>query len=372
MARRVLLKHCLAAVIGGFFFALLAGGPIRNAQAQSQPEKLRLLIVMGENVYYEKEIVEGFLTYLRPQLAEKGVELQEWQVAPDYAGSDYASPLSPEGKVVWDKTIAIIRGMHDSGTIPGIDYFVTLGTFASIAIKDSGLMSGLNARGLVYLGVTSPERSQLVGLPHVTGVQYGSGGLDYGRKIHELFPLNQKLVFIYQATEGKGNVQDEYIASEFIKLNDQYAKRFPRARKPRFEIRPIDGLIDIDTLTPGNPADPENSEIYIGWYGLDNVLAHTNSKALRETNLWIVPSNNTPQNLDLAGVIVTVDDRYIGEQGAKIILKHLADPTSDLSKESYRTSRFKVLIKRDVLEAKGVKLLDEAFKRQDDVTYAYR
>lgn len=352
------------------FATLGLARPTLAAEGDAQP--LRIVIVMGENVYYEKEIVEGFLQHLEPQLSAKGIELKQWKFVPDFSGSAYASPGSAEGKEVWERTIGQITHALPIANNSDIDYFVTLGTFASMAIKGSNLMEQYHAKGLIYLGVTSPERAELVGLPKITGVQYGSGGTDFGRKIHEIFPLNQKLVFVYQAEKGKGNVQDEYVADEFKKLNSEYAERYPKARSPRFEIRPIDGLINVENLIPGNPADPDNSEVYIGWYGLDNVLAHTNSEHLRETNLWIVPSNNTPQNLDLAGVIVTADDRYIGEQGARIILKHLAHPTADLGKERYRKSRFKVFIKRDVLEKKGVKLLDEAFKRQEDVTYTYR
>jgi len=366
MSRRFLVRKIFV------LFALITGFGIRSAVAEptTSTNELKILIVMGENVYYEKEIAEGFVGRLRRKLAEKSIQLVERErVIPDFSKSAYASPDSSEGADVWRLVTDAINKKYNPGDI---DYIITLGSFASRAIKNSNLVQTKHAKGQVYLGVTNPTSADLVGQTGIAGVQYGSGGVDYGRKILELFPPNQKLVFIYQAEKGKGNIQDESIAADFIKLNKEYESRYPNARKPRLEIRPIGGLIEVQDLQQGNPADPENSEIYIGWYGLDNILAHTNGERLRQANIWIVPSSNTPQNLDLAGVIVTVDDRFVGELGADIILKHMANPQLDLKQEKVRKPRFKVLIKKEVLKAKGVKLLDAAFTRQEDVTYTYR
>lgn len=248
---------------------------------------------------------------------------------------------------------------------------MTLGTFASKAIAESGLIYRLGAKGLVYLGVTDPKRAGLDGRPKVAGVRYGTGGVDYGNKIAELFPDSQKLVFIYQNQDG--NIQDQAIATDLTTLNDVFEKTKPNARRPRFEIMPIDKIIEIVDLQEANPSDPVNSDIYFAWYGLDNILAKENKTSLINEKLWIIPSTFSEKNFNAAGIVVTVDDRAVGRLGAEIVTRHFDDPLLNLDQEPIRAPNFRVWINRPRVAKKGIRLLEAALHRDadGDTTYTY-
>lgn len=334
-----------------------------------QPTKqLSVLVVMGENVDYEKEIRDSFLDKLETGLGERNIKLVKRREIVPVFEKTYASPVSALGRKAWDDVISSIRTTYKSGEI---DYFATLGSFASIAIKDSGLLYELGAKGLIFLGVTDPQRAGLVGHPKVAGVRYGTGGVDYGKKVAELFPDDQKLVFIYQSEEG--NIQDKGIAADLDLLNDLFVKTKPAARQPRFEIRPLNKLIEIEDLAKADPAAPAQSEVYFAWYGLDNILSKQNLSALTDPNLWIIPSTYSVRNFRAAGLIVSVDDSMVGQFGAEIILKHVDDPRINLDQMPVRSPSFRVWINRPRVAAKGIKLLESALTRNaaGDRSYSY-
>ena len=72
---------------------------------------------------------------------------------------------------------------------------------------------------LVYLGVTDPKKAGFVEQPRVAGIQYGTGGRDFGEMIDALFNGNQKLVFLY----NKGVDRDQFFSEELAKLNQEYS-----------------------------------------------------------------------------------------------------------------------------------------------------
>ncbi|MBA4174627.1 MAG: hypothetical protein C0511_18730 [Hyphomicrobium sp.] len=368
-------RHTSALTIAGVLGALavLAIGAVAYYLNLSQkppstaPQTLSVLVVMGENVDYEKSIRDGFIRHLENELPRRNVKLVvRREVVPRFKDT-YASPKSEAGKAAWDDVVADIRGTYKKGMI---DYFVTLGTFASIAIRDSNLIHELEAKGLIFLGVTDPTRAGLVGKPKITGVRYGTGGIDYGRKVAELFSDNQKLVFIYQS--GKDNIQDIAVADDLTTLNQTYATTHPMARRPRFDIRPLDKQIEIKDLADGNPADPANSDIYFAWYGLDNVLAAPNA-ALSNTKLWIIPSTYSERTFRTAGLIVSVDDGLVGRFGAEIVLKQVDEPSLSLDQLPVRAPGFKVWINEERVREKGIKLAEAAWHRKaaKDPTYSF-
>lgn len=323
-------------------------------------------LIMGENVEYERVIAKAFLDRLRAQLQDQGIELVERPLIVPRFKDTYASPKSDAGRQIWKDIVDDITRTYKPGEI---DYFVTLGTFATTAIKESDILHYLSPKGLIYLGVTNPQRSGFVGAAKLAGVKYGTGGEDYGKKIAELFPDNQRLVFIYQATED--NIQDLSIASELKELNLKIERQNPSARKPRFEIEPINKLIEISDLKKADPNNPHESAIYFAWYGLDNILSLENKTSLEQNDLWIIPSTYSPRNFRAAGLIVSVDDAEVGKLGADIVLKHLSHPELELAKEPMLTPGFRVWINRETLKQKKLRLLDQAYDRTDDPSYSH-
>lgn len=361
VARRAVLAAMCLAVVGAVatFF-------VTKWQSAPTVKSVSVQLVMGENVEYERVIAKGFLDRLRGQLGDQGIELIERPLIVPRFKDTYASPKSEAGRQIWKDIIEDIIHTYSPGEI---DYFVTLGTFATTALTESEILHYLNPKGLIYLGVTDPQRSGFVGIAKVAGVKYGTGGMDYGKTIAELFPDNQRLVFIYQSTEE--NIQDLSIAAALNDLNAEIEKTNANARKPRFEIHPINKLIEIGDLEEANPDNPSESAVYFAWYGLDNILSLENRTSLEREKLWIIPSTYSPRNFRAAGLIVSVDDAEVGKLGADIVLKHLSHPTLDLAKEPIQTPGFRVWINRETLKKKRLRLLDKAYDRTDDPSYSY-
>ena len=306
-------------------------------------------VIMGENVFYEREIAKGFEDEIKTLLAPHGVKVVFRDTSvPNFKGTNYASWDSDQGRQTWSDVVSQIRNTYSPGDI---DFFVTLGTYASQAIKYSGLLEDLKCSGLIYLGVTDPSTAGLKGQDKIAGIQYGPGGYAYGQKLNEIFEPRQKLIFIYQNLEG--NIQDKSVAENFTRLNYELSHN-AIYRSPRFEIQAVDGVIEIPTLTPADLSDPLNSAFYIGWYGLDNILSHENATPLYEPTLWIVPSTYSEANLRAAGVIVSVEDRMVGRMGAQLIDDYMRDPTLPLSEYPVRSPAFKVWADRKRLKEKGI------------------
>lgn len=324
------------------------------------PKEVSILIIMGEGVAYEEAMADAFIDHLRVGLRDRGIAFRLHQkVQPKFEGN-YASPTSEAGRRTWDKVKQDIKNSYPAGAV---DYFVTLGTFASQAIKEKVFEPGV--KGMIYLGVTDPYRAQLAGEYKIAGVRYGTGGLDYGRKVAELFPEEQKLVFIYE----KDSIQDGSVAADLEKLNSEFALRSPQSKRPRFELRPIDGSIEITSLKLADFLNPTESEVYFAWYGLDNVLNHQVLSSLYDPHLWIIPSTYSPRNLNLAGIVITVDDALVGRLGADIILKQLDNPGLDLSKEKVGAPAFRTFIKESRVRQKQIKIVETAFSRKPNEGY---
>lgn len=252
VVRRTAIAVVGLAALGGT--AALVGPRLFRAPTV---KSVTILVVMGENVEYEQVMARAFIRQLRKSLSARGIELIERQTLIPRFKDTYASPDSDAGREVWKDVVDNIRFSYSAGAI---DYFVTLGSFATLAVKNSDLLHYLNPKGLIYLGVTDPKRSGFIGQSKIAGVQYGTGGIAYGKKIAELFPIDQKLAFIYQS--GEDNIQDRAIAADLDELNKEFATANPAARQPRFEIRPMDKLIEISDLALADYSRPRDSEVY--------------------------------------------------------------------------------------------------------------
>jgi hypothetical protein len=68
--------------------------------------------------------------------------------------------------------------------------------------------------------------------PRIAGVQYGTGGRDYGKMIHALFNEAQKLVFLY----NEDVAQDEFFSEELDKLNQEFSRDSLSRKQPRFTL----------------------------------------------------------------------------------------------------------------------------------------
>jgi hypothetical protein len=312
-------------------------------------KEIVVLAVMSGAVPYEKLILDSFRMRAGERLNEHGGKL-DWK--PQIDGYSL-SPKSAEGKPKWNQLMADIRERY-AGT--RVDYLVGVGSFASIALKNSGLADALHADGMIFVGITDPVGAGLVSSlsnrrdkEPVAVVRYGRGGQKYGEYLASMFPKGQKLVFVYQ--QG-GPPQDEYMAGE---LN----------RVPGISAYPYVGELNPDDLS-----DPD--AIYFAWYGFDNLLsdAGQGGAALLKRKK-VVPSTCTKENVDLAGIVVSVNDVAVGSAGAEtmwqaIKAKHIDNTPIKLGERDVTEVDYQAWVNRATVKRKGIHLIPRGLQEREN------
>lgn len=314
-----------------------------STQQSIIPRPLNILVVLGENVAYERALVDGMKDRLEAALGSSSA-VRLHPIAPDFKDNDGAA------KEKWEALIHHGKLAFDGAMV---HYIVSVGTFASKAVRDGHLVAALEARGQIYMGVTSPENAGLLNQRDIAGVQYGTGGRDYAELFHELFPLEQRLVFIYNDLDGYE--QDRSFAAELSVLNGRLAASL--GGRNRFELRALGHLMRFEDLELADPRKPTASPVYMAWYDLDNLVSlmhKRNDPNLAKQGLWIVPSTYTLPNMNFFGAVVGVDDESGGQTAADIILQHAADPTLPLEGIPMLKHGFRAVMKQKILLKKGI------------------
>jgi len=338
----------------------VAGFWLLNQKGEAPPPpphkgEISLVIIMGEDVEYEQIMRDAFLAKMESELAKRGYTLKASVEKTKFKPGDYAGPSDPKAAKKWD---ALLHGVENEFAHKEISYFVTLGTHATNAVLQEGLMEKYGAC-LIYLGVSDPVKAGFVNKRDVAGVQYGTGGRDYGVMIDNLFEHNQNLVFLYNA----GVIQDQFVSEELRILNEEFAMApDSQRRKPRFSLdqRPNETPIALADIQAADRSQPAVSPIYFAWYGLDNILGDAdNEPEFASGRYWVVPSTYSTINLKNAGIVVSVDDGLIGEMGADILLRKIDDPQLDLSQHPIIRPTFRTWICRRTIEMNG---MDQSIK----------
>lgn len=318
--------------------------------------EVSILVIMGEDVQYEKKIRDSFLDHLQKKLAARGYKIVSQIYDPGFEPGSYAAPdeanaipRSSAG-LKWSQ---LIKDIEFKNSHQKVDFFVTIGTYSTQAVIRSGILGQFNSQ-LIYLGVTDPEKVHFVGNPDTAGVQYGTGGKDYGQMMDALFRPEQRLVFLF----NQGTKQDEIFSENLKELNEEFASYPPsKRRSPRFEfdIKAKGTDIELFHIQKPDTANPFQSPIYFAWYGLDNILGKNgNCAEIFEKKLWVVPSTYSTANLNAAGVIVSVVDEHVGELGADIVLKKIDDPQLDLAQVPVMKTPFRTWICRHTVNQNGM------------------
>ena len=321
----------------------------KDKQSHDFKQPLSIMIVYSEKAPYEEAIVNSFLKHLNNKV---------WTFNQAIETEPYYNPDGTEKDIEkWSESIENRIARTDSKKV---DYFITLGTFVTKAVRDNNFIKKYNAKGIIFLGVTDPVKSKLVTQlnnrqedTNITGVRYGSDKEDdYGATIGSIFPPAQRLVFVY---DEKLYPQDGFVAGhlrDFIKKN----------KATRFELRPKDsealkdgkkiGFINLNDLNRKQPNDPP--EVYFAWYGLDNVLRdNVTGDGLAALNTkWVIPSTYSTDNLDRAGIIVSVSDQEVGRLGADIVFKSYLNPKLQLGHEPVATTLFLIWLDCEVIKHK--------------------
>ncbi len=331
----------------------------------NQTKPLKLLIIMGRGVEYEKALVAGLKNRLSTELPTRGYHLGI--LMERYHEFNFLEHGEHEAAHIWKKSIDLVK---DACNDEQVDYVVSVATTASKVVRNSRLVEALGARGQIYMGVTSPRNSGLIGQSGIAGVQYGTGGRDYAMMFHDLFQPEQRLVFLYNDIDDCP--QDRVVAAQLNALNAELA---PLSNgRPRFELRPLGRRMTPADLDLANPDDPLNSPVYMAWYDLDDLYSKMISDAdplLKDPRLWLIPTTFATATINTAGLIVGVDDKTGGETAADIILRALDNPSLRLEDIAMADHGYAAVIKQKVLNAKGIRLKPEIMN-QTQTGLAYR
>ncbi|MDD5113964.1 MAG: hypothetical protein PHC94_08090 [Methylobacter sp.] len=302
---------------------------------------LSVMVIYSEKAPYEEAIVNSLFEHLDNKV---------WHLEQAVHDEPFVGPDGTKDIANWQKKIDKIIQRTFSHKV---DYLVTVGTNVTIAIRDAKLADKFNAKGVIFLGLTDPVKAGIVKSLNdrhedtkITGVRYGTDNEDdYGKTIGALFPPQQKLVFVY----NKHTIQDLYVDQNLSNLKE-------KTNDVRFESRPKDGDITLNDLTTKQAADPQ--EVYFAWYGLDNVLRDNEKDdglAALKTK-WVIPSTYSTDNLEKAGVVVSVSDQEVGRLGAEIIFKSYLNPDLKLGEEPVATTPFVAWLDCEVIRQNKVGL----------------
>ncbi|MDD2807980.1 MAG: ABC transporter substrate binding protein, partial [Patescibacteria group bacterium] len=302
---------------------------------------LSVMVIYSEKAPYEEAIVNSLFEHLDNKV---------WHLEQAVHDEPFVGPDGTKDIANWQKKIDKIIQRTFSHKV---DYLVTVGTNVTIAIRDAKLADKFNAKGVIFLGLTDPVKAGIVKSLNdrhednkITGVRYGTDNEDdYGKTIGALFPPQQKLVFVY----NKHTIQDVYVDQNLSKLKE-------KTNDMRFESRPKDGDITLNDLAPKQPNAPQ--EVYFAWYGLDNVLRDNEKDdglAALKTK-WVIPSTYSTDNLEKAGVVVSVSDQEVGRLGAEIIFKSYLNPDLKLGEEPVATTPFVAWLDCEVIRQNKVGL----------------
>lgn len=339
-AHKWMMKKTAMAILGTLILASIIWFQ-RPPRPPVLDKELSIVVVMGEDVEYEQIIRDSFLAHLEQGLIPLGYKLKHKPYDPHFGGTD-ARPDSPNGKEKWANLVSEVKSDYED--LP-IDFFITIGTYASQVVKkEPGLMKRNRLKGLIYLGVTDPVIAKLTGHHLVSGVQYGTGGKNYGKMLDDLFNTNQRLVFLYK----DGVIQDQSFRKQLDILNQEYdGISTPSRLKPRFafDMKGEKEPIKITDIEVPDPNHTSTSAIYFAWYTMDNILAAMGGlNEVTRDKLWVIPSTYSARNLKSAGAIVSVHDKLVGKEGAEIVLnvllKEIEKKGLDLGQEPIRQVPF--------------------------------
>jgi len=150
--------------IGGFWWLSKKGEAPPPVPHKGE---ISVVVIMGEDVEYERIMRDAFLARLEEGLKARGYDLISSIEKTKFLPGMYASPDDPVAAKKWH---GLLDKVDNEFTGRKIDYFVTLGTHATTAVQESGLM-GKYVAYLIYLGDTDPVQAVFVNLTDIEGVQ---------------------------------------------------------------------------------------------------------------------------------------------------------------------------------------------------------
>ena len=236
------------------------------------------------------------------------------------------------------------------------DYYVSIGTPASLAMKAYLDSNKITNKKFIFLGVTDPVACGLVTSLEFRSDNDNIGGVAYcgnfellPARIHQIFP-DRKLIYIYNSLYP----QDEQLANQ---LQNRLSKTFIR-----------DGTLSILKLNR-NPivSDFTNKEaIYFSWGTLES-LFDTNWGDVLSKIPYIVSTTKTHAERGLVPFAVSTSDEEIGNKGADLLIDNLTKKTN-LGSSNIYVPIWRVYYNCKMAEKKGISLtvMNSLLKRETD------
>ncbi len=260
-------------------------GPVFREMAHAFPEAmqrpLRVAVVGGESLAYTKAIRDGFVEQMRSVYGER------WTPVVDHLGSPMPDQL--------------LKLAHSR---EALDVLVGVGTQGAQYLFERFPLEGDDRQQLLFLGVSDPVRSGLVGTlkaprtRRIAGVGYGRGANELVEHIREVFP-QQTLAFLYAPSVEQDRLMAEQLRGA-----------------PGVRLVVLDGPLRQHHFE--RPAD-----VYFGWYALDRALERPDHSCVGILDSRVIVSTTLHNTwaTGICAVSVGADDREIGRRGALLLAR---------------------------------------------------
>ncbi len=275
--------------------ALSAVGPNHTLPARRN-QAIKVGILKSGNASYVHDIERAFTKRLERDMSFLGIEVHR---------ADASVEWGPEDRIHW---CPIVNRLLARGGSSGFDYLVTIGTQATVALRQT-LRKQFGETPTLFLGVTYPKLTGIVDSEHyrfeskqVTGIRYGCG-LDTIASLirHRLFP-DRQLVFVHQ----EGIPQDEMAELDLIRT--------------RFALEGTLRFLKLDRRIQASDLDDPDS-VYFSWYTFTRLFHESEASILADRLAISIMEDNVRDGLAVAGT--GTDHNWIGEQGAEILKAHV-------------------------------------------------
>lgn len=293
--------------------------------------KLKLIVVVGGNTDYTRAIKTYFLNTLQPLLNYK---LNKCLYYEDYYISSSVNDTATDAKS------SITRVTNRLDTEP-YDYYISIGTSASIFLKTYLKNKNFTRKKMIFLGVTDPIGSNLVTtlterdeITNISGVAYAGNFEKLPIMINKYFP-KKKLVYIYNMHMTQDQQIGESLSHNPLTVDDK-----------TLTVRALD-------RDPVLQDFQDTSKVYFSWITLENFFSTEQVKILKNIP-YIVSTTKTHAELGLVPVAISTSDEEIGKAGAAMIIKSLGASSVYLGKEDIVIPKWQAYVNCRLSVHKGI------------------
>jgi hypothetical protein len=302
--------------------------------------KLKLVILCSGNTDYTRSITTSLINSLQPILPTKHKRCLYYDI--------HYGPRQPYDSVKQEYLNEVANFIKRDVQY---DYYISIGTAASLAIRDYFKLNNIVDKKFIFLGVTDPVACGLVSRMKNRNETNNTGGVAYcgnfeelPARVHELYPKNKMEYIYWDAYPQDAQIADRISHTNFITDSLLILKK-------------LDRLPTLEDLS-------DTSLVYFSWVTMENMFESQNIEMLLKVKN-LVSTTQTHAVQGLVPFAISTSDNEIGKKGAALISENLSSK-GNLGKTDVFIPDWKVYSNCRTARQKGIKsniiqLADEKF-----------